>query len=796
MSLKCPKCQSNNPETAAFCAGCGTKLSSHKAADVTETIESAKEELTRGTTFAGRYEIIEELGKGGMGRVYRVEDTKLNQEVALKLIKPEIAKDKKTIERFRNELKVARNIRHKNVCGMYDLGETEGTHFITMEYIRGEDLKRFIHRSGQLAVGTAVRIAKQVCEGLSEAHKIGVVHRDLKSSNIMIDKEGDARIMDFGIARSLGAKEMTGAGMMIGTPEYMSPEQVEGKEIDLRSDIYSFGVILYEMATGEVPFRGETPFVIGIKHKTETPTAPQEINPRVPPDLSRLILKCIEKDKVKRWQTVEQILTELSRIERSVTTTKKIIPEVELETTMTGEMEWQNSIAVLPFADLSPQKDQDYFCCGLAETLINALSNIKDLRVVARTSAFSFKGKDVDIREVGKKLNVNTILEGSIQKADKRVRITAQLINVEDGYHIWSDRYDRELDDIFAIQDEIGLAIVENLKGKLLVKEKEKLLKRHTDNPEAFSLYLKGLYFWNKRTAEGMKKGMEYFQQAIESDPTYALAYSGLADSYSILGFWCFLPPKDSFPKAKVLVEKALEIDENLAEAHASLAWVQFSYDWDWASAESEFKKAIKLNPGYAMARHWFGAYLSAMGRHDEALKEMKRAHELDPLSLMINNNIGLIYYHQRLFDKAIEQTQKTIEMDQTFSQAHYQIAKAYGMKEMYKEAIAAGRKASDLGLPWGFAVLGWAYALSGDRDKAEELMQELEEVSKKRYVPLSSFSWTYLGLGDKDRFFELYDKACEERDPALPWFKVSPECDVVRSDPRFTELLKKMNME
>jgi len=795
MSIKCPKCQSGNPDTATFCADCGAKLPSHKDIGVTETLESAKEELTRGTTFAGRYEIIEELGKGGMGRVYRVEDTKLNQEVGLKLIKPEIAKDKKTIERFRNELKLARNIRHKNVCGMYDLGETEGAHFITMEYIRGEDLKRFIHRSGQLAVGTAVRIAKQVCEGLSEAHKLGVVHRDLKSNNIMIDKEGDARIMDFGIARSLEAKEMTGAGMIIGTPEYMSPEQVEGKETDQRSDIYSFGVILFEMATGEVPFRGETPFVIGIKHKTERPTAPQEINPRVPPDLSRLILKCIEKDKVKRWQTVEQILTELSRIERSVTTTKKIIPEEELETTMTGEMEWQNSIAVLPFADLSPQKDQEYFCFGLAETLINALSNIKDLRVVARTSAFSFKGKDVDIREIGKKLNVNTILEGSIQKADKRIRITAQLINVADGYHIWSDRYDRELDDIFAIQDEIGLAIVENLKGKLLVREKGKLLKRHTDNLEAYTLYLKGLYFWNKRTAEGMRKGMECFQQAIETDPIYALAYSGLADSYGLLGFWCFLPPKDSFPKAKALAEKALEIDENLAEAHASLAWVKFSYDWDWASAESEFKKAIKLNPGYATAHNWFGCYLTAMGRYDEAHKEMKRAHELDPLSLMINNNIGLIYYHQRHYEKTIEQTKKTIEMDQTFSQAHYQIARAYYMKGMYKEAIAAGQKAYELGLPWGSIVLGWACVLSGKKDKTEELLHELEEVSKKRYVPLSSFGWLYLGLGNLDRFFELYEKAYEERDPTLPWFKVMPECDVVRSDPRFTELLKKMNM-
>jgi len=269
-----------------------------------------------------------------------------------------------------------------------------------------------------------------------------------------------------------------------------------------------------------------------------------------------------------------------------------------------------------------------------------------------------------------------------------------------------------------------------------------------------------------------------------------------LADSYGILGFWCFLPPKDSFPKAKALAEKALEIDEKLAEAHASLAWVQFTYDWDWASAESEFKKAIKLNPGYAMAHNWFGGYLTAMGRHDEALKEIERAQELDPLSLMINNNRGMVYYHQRSYDQAIEQGQRTIEMDQTFSQAHYQTARAYYMKGMYKEAIAAAQKAYELGLPWGSIALGWAYVLSGKKDKAEELLHELEEVSKKRYVPLSSFGWLYLGLGNLDRFFELYEKAYEERDPTLPWFEVMPECDVIRSDPRFTELLKKMNME
>jgi serine/threonine protein kinase len=354
MSITCPKCEHENPDDTLFCGKCGTPFSAPDKIKVTETMEAPKEELTRGTTFAGRYEIIEELGKGGMGKIYRVEDTKLGQEVALKLIKPEIAQNRNTIERFRNELKTARMVVHKNVCRMFDLGESEGIHFITMEYIRGEDLKSFIYRSGHLAVETAIKIARQVCEGLAEAHQLGVVHRDLKSKNIMIDKEGNVRIMDFGIARSLEAKDITGAGMMIGTPEYMSPEQVEGKETDSRSDICSLGVILYEMVAGKAPFHGETPFIVGMKHKTERPTAPRDMNTQVPLELNSLILKCLEKDKEQRWQKVEQILNELSRIGRSFTTTKKITSEEEPETTMTGTMKWQNSVAVLPFADMSP----------------------------------------------------------------------------------------------------------------------------------------------------------------------------------------------------------------------------------------------------------------------------------------------------------------------------------------------------------------------------------------------------------------------------------------------------------
>lgn len=791
MVIKCPQCDTVNPSDSKYCKECATPLPTQEVS-VTKTLETPTEELTRGSTFAGRYEIIEELGKGGMGRVYRVEDTKLKQEVALKLIKPEIAKDKKTIERFRNELKTARMITHKNVCRMFDLGEAEGEYFITMEYVHGEELKSFIHRSGQLAVGTAVRIAKQVCEGLSEAHKLGVVHRDLKSSNIMIDKEGNVRIMDFGIARSLGAKGITGAGVMIGTPEYMSPEQAEVKEVDQRSDIYSLGVILYELVTGRVPFEGETPLGIAMKHKSETPKDPKELNAQIPGDLSHVILKCLEKDRKKRYQNVEKLLYKLTKIEKGILTPERISIERKPEAEKIKETEWQNSIAVLPFVDMSSAKDQEYFCDGIAEEIINALTHVQDLRVVARTSAFSFKGKDLDVREIGQKLNVNTILEGSIKKFGNRLRITTQLVNVADGYHLWSERYDRDMEDIFAIEDEISLVIVDKLKVRLLSGEKEKLMKRYTDNLEAYSLYLKGRYYWNSLTPEGWEKSYECYQQAIAIDSNYALAYTGLAIWHASLGFWGDAHPRKAFPQARELALKAIELDDTISDAHSVLGVVYWFHDWNRSEAQRAYQRSIEFEPANAFAHLNFALSLAMIKAFDEALLLVKKIQLLDPFSSLLNTWAASILSYSGKYEESVIQFQQIIASDPNSWQPHYNLSVAYIYQEKLQDAISAASEAVKRsgGASIAKTFLGCAYALSGQKEKAQEQLNSLLERCQQKYVPSTFFIWLYTTLEEIDEAYRWLEKAVRNHDPWLCFYGISPR-SVRASDPRFDNLIK-----
>jgi serine/threonine-protein kinase len=836
VAIKCPKCQTDNPSESKYCRECATPLTLHlEGPDVslTSTLETPAQELSTGALFAGRYQIIEELGHGGMGRVYRALDRKVNEEVALKLIRPEIALERKTLERFQSELKTARKVSHRNVGRMYELMEEKGTHFITMEYVSGEDLKSAIRRFGQLPVGKSLSIARQVCEGLVEAHRLGVVHRDLKPGNIMIDREGNARILDFGIARSLQEKGITGAGVMIGTPEYMSPEQAEAREVDHRSDIYSLGVILYEMVTGRVPFEGETPLGVAMKHKSETPPNPKTINPQLPDDLNRLILRCLEKDRARRHQTAEELLDNFRKIEKGVPTTERIAarkPLTAREITVTFRMKkliipltaliallvigiviWKtlprkeaspppaskHSVAVLPFVDLSPDKSSEHLADGLSDALINALSRIRDLRVPGRTSAFSFKGQEQDLREIGKKLNVQTVLEGSVQVMGEKLRVSAQLINAEDGFQLWSEKYDRKMEDVFAIQDDIARMIVDTLKVEILGDKHLPLVRPATANLEAYNSYLQGRYFWNRRGKEDLLKSVDYFEKALASDPKFALAYAGLADAYEILGSNLFLPTDEAYPKAKEFVRKAFAIDSKLAEGHSVLGGIYLEYDWDFAGAEREFKKAMELNPGYAHAPHVYALLLSYLGRHEEAIKEVKLARDLDPLAPRVRANVGRVLYYAKRYDEALVEIKKALDFEPSHAATYEYLGDLYREIGGYEESLAYLRKAKALeDQPVFSIIIAITLARSGKTEESKKILNELNERSKKEYVPPAFLAAAYAALGEHDMAFNLLDKAYAERDAVLVRLKIAPIFDPLRSDPRLAALLKKIGLD
>ncbi|NIM90718.1 MAG: protein kinase [Candidatus Aminicenantes bacterium] len=828
--MKCLKCQTDNPPDSKYCLKCAALLPlSEETLPPTRTHEPPQERLTRGTTFAGRYEIIEELGKGGMGSVFRVEDKMIEEEVALKLIKPKIAADKKTIKRFSNELKLTRKIAHRNVCKMYDLGEKEGAYFITMEYVPGEDLRSMIRMTKQLSVGTAINIAKQVGEGLAEAHRLGVVHRDLKPSNIIIDKEGNARILDFGIARSLEAKGLTRTGVMIGTPEYMSPEQVEGKEANQSSDIYSLGVILFEMVTGRIPFEGNSALDIALKHKTEIATDPRQFNAQVPEELSQVILKCLEKEREKRYQSSFEMNSELSRIEKSLAKAKRKVPKIKAAVGEVEKLKWKklllyggaavvlilliaggislftgrdkaiDSIAVLPLENLSNDPEQEYFADGMTESLISELSKISGLqRVISRTSVMKYKGASKIMPEIAQELNVGVVVEGSVLLVGKRVRITVQLIEAAVDRHLWADSYERDLSNILELQRELARSIAQQIKVVLTPEEVTRLTKLPSINPEAFRLYLKGRFFWNKRTGQDLKKAIEHFEEAIGLDPKYALPYIGLADSYSTLPDYISFPPEEAISKAKDSITKALELDKELGEAHSSLA-VILSDSWNWEEAEEEFKRALELNPHYATAHHWYAFYLMRRGRINEAIEKIERAHELDPLSLVINRNLGQFYYYGAHYEKALEALQRAFELDPNFVYIHLHFAWVYLQKSMFEEALTALQKERQLSKTWDPYVEAWvgvAYALMKRRDEARPILNDFLERAKETYIPSYCVAIIYFALGEKDKGFVWLEKGYEKRDKRLSFLQSDPIFTEISTDPRYIALLKKMGLK
>jgi serine/threonine protein kinase/tetratricopeptide (TPR) repeat protein len=693
--MECPKCHSDNPEDNGFCSKCGTQLpSSEKSpASPTKTLETPTEELTRGTTFAGRYEIIEELGKGGMGKVYRVEDKKIKQEVALKLINPDVASDEKTIERFSNELKTARMISHRNICRMFDLGEEKGTHYITMEYVSGEDLKSFIRRARQLATGTAIGIAKQVCEGLVEAHRLGVVHRDLKPQNIMIDKEGYARIMDFGIARSLKTKGITGAGVMIGTPEYMSPEQVDGKDPDQRSDIYSLGVILYEMVTGRVPFEAETPFAVGIKQKSETPKDPKELNSHIPDDLNQLILRCLEKDKEQRPQSAGELSSELESIEQGIPTTDieapRRKPATSKEITVTVQRRWiyfaipvvliivavlvilllkggkdiflpeNKMLVVLPFENLGPL-EEGYFADGITDEITNRLSFLHGLDVISRTSAIQYKKTDKTIKKIREELDVDYVVTGTVSW-DKsageqgRVRVSPQLIRASDDTQLWSNKYERDMQGIFNVQSEIAEEVVKQLDLTLLAPERQALMARPTENLKAYDYFLRGIDHRNKGDlyvdSKEYLRAVEMFDKAVELDPNFVLAYIQLSEDHSWIYHQGFDQTEERLAKSKTALDKALELQPDLPEAKKALGDYYYRGFRDYDRALELYESVQKSRPNNSPAP--IGWILRRQGRFEEALEVLMKAYRLNPRSPDLIKGIANTHSFMRRYEEA-----------------------------------------------------------------------------------------------------------------------------------------------
>ncbi|HEX8145158.1 MAG TPA: protein kinase [Pyrinomonadaceae bacterium] len=797
------------------------------------------------------YRVLEKLGEGGQGTVYKALDTTLDRPVVIKVLPPELTDKTANLTRFEREAKLASSLDHPNICTIFGLYKVEGVYFIAMQNVEGKNVRELVD-GRPLELRSALSIAIQVADALAAAHARGIIHRDVKAGNVMVTDAGVAKVLDFGLAKLMERgnaestdPQLTEVGVPYGTATYAAPEQAQGQRVDHRADIFSTGVLLYEMLVGTWPFQGKSTVDVryAVVHGTPLPLeeARSEDSPVIP-RLQEILDRALAKDPEDRYQKIEELRDDL----------RSVLLEIDTDGSVTGHLSggvryipprhvggrfsglpgmllnWKgallgaallvaalaliayglwgrgsktkaiDSLAVLPFTNASADPNTEYLSEGITESLINSLSQLPYLKVKSRNTVFNYKGRESNPQKIGRDLGVRALLSGRVSQHGDELTISVELIDTQDDSHIWGEQYSRKLTDIIALPEEIARDVSEKLRLRLSGAEEKKLTKNYATNSEAYRFYLQGRYYWNKRTAEGLQKGIEYFNQAIEKDANYAPAYTGLADCYALLNVYNVVPATVDYPKAQAAATKALQLDETLSEAHASLAFVSYRYNWKWPEAEQEFKRAIELNQNYATAHQWYSAYLAATGRHNEAVAEARRAHELEPFSLPIHADLVRHLYYARQYDEATKECMKLLELDQNAPRVHIELGQILEQQGKHEEAIAEFQKAATLSdnSVGALAGLGHAYALAGKKAEALKIIKRLEELSKQHYVSPYHTALIYAGLGEKEQALAWLEKARDERFNWIPFIQVDPLFDNLRSEARFADLLRSIGLQ
>jgi serine/threonine protein kinase/Flp pilus assembly protein TadD len=819
--------------------------------------------LSPGTKL-GRYEILSQLGVGGMGEVYLAEDKKLERRVALKILPTDVVAHHDRMRRFVQEAKAVSALNHPNIITIYEIEQIDSVNFIATEFIDGETLRQRM-KSAPMKLGEVLDVSAQIASALAAAHAAGIVHRDIKPENVMLRRDGIVKVLDFGLAKlterlppelvdtEAPTSVKTDPGTVVGTAVYMSPEQARGIQVDERTDIFSLGVLVYETVAGRLPFAGSNTNEILASILSDKEPAPlARFTRQVPAELERIVEKSLRKNREERYQTIKDILLDLkslkhrlefdAEVERSrppemssdQTTAPGTPPTLSAQTAQTipgtesvvGKITHHrrsliiallalivaaaglayliyfraparkiDSIAVLPFSNASGDPNTEYLSDGISEALINSLTELQQLRVVARSTAFHYKGKEVDPQAVGRELNVRAVLMGRVRQMGDTLNIQVDLVDATTGAQLWGQEYERKTSDLLSIKQAVAREVTEKLRLRLSGEEQQRLVKRDTTNAEAYQSYLRGRYYWNKRTADGLRKAIEQFQQATDKDPNYALAYVGLADSYLLLEYYAGTPASETL--AKAYAERALQLDETLAEAHASLGLIN-DFLWQFGEAEKEYKRAISLNPNYPTTHHWYSRHLRGLGRLNEALAEIKRAQELDPLSSIISENVALIYLLKNDLNSAVEQCKRIIELDPSFPAAHDELGWVYLKQQRYEEATAEFQKAVESSGRASLYLgdLGYYYAVTGRRPDTLAILKELEERYARHEAIGLNLAGVYAGLGDKDQAFAWLERNFQQRGGVLPEIIWRFSFEDLRSDPRYADLVRRMGLQ